>query len=500
MADSTHIDLLVVDDDQEFRETVVKRLSRSGFRLQDAPTAEVALGLAERRDFDVAVFDMQMPGMSGLDLLSAFKTKHPDCEVILLTGQGSIETAVEAMRLGAFDYLTKPFPLRDLEVRIEKAYDRHLLRKENQQLKTLLARNSPGATMIGKSPAMQELQRLIQRAGPSEKAILIQGESGTGKELVARALHAASPRAERPMVVINCAALPEPLLESELFGHEKGAFTGAVAAKPGLFEVADGSTLFIDEIGEMPGALQAKLLRVLEDGSLRRIGSLQERRVNVRILAATNRNMQEEVEAGRFREDLYYRINVMSLELPPLRLRSSDIPELVTHFLGKDWKIETTALAALQQYAWPGNVRQLINAIERAKIMTDGRTIRAADLPAEVLHAFPQVELPPSLDDIDDLSAIQRQKIVEVLRREKGNKSRAARMLGIDRRKLYRLLEKFTIEMGETGAPKPVVAIAPASEDTSLTVRNGSAEHSEIVTRSMASSGSNVPPFQASSS
>ncbi|ADB16270.1 two component, sigma54 specific, transcriptional regulator, Fis family [Pirellula staleyi DSM 6068] len=457
MADYTHIDLLVVDDDQEFRETVVKRLSRSGFRLQDAPTAEAALELAERRDFDVAVFDMQMPGMSGLDLLAAFKTKHPDCEVILLTGQGSIESAVEAMRMGAFDYLTKPFPLRDLEVRIEKAYDRHLLRKENQQLKTILARSAPGSTMIGKSVAMQELQRLIQRAGPSEKAILIQGESGTGKELVARALHAASSRADRPMVVINCAALPEPLLESELFGHEKGAFTGAVAAKPGLFEVADGSTLFIDEIGEMPGSLQAKLLRVLEDGSLRRIGSLQERRVNVRILAATNRSMQDEVTAGNFREDLYYRINVMSLELPPLRSRTADIPLLVEHFLGKDWRIEPTALSALEQYAWPGNVRQLINAIERAKIMADGRTIRANDLPTEVLHALPQIELPPSLDDIDDLSAIQRQKIVEVLKREKGNKSRAARMLGIDRRKLYRLLEKFTIETGETQLGRPPV-------------------------------------------
>jgi transcriptional regulator with PAS, ATPase and Fis domain len=279
--------------------------------------------------------------------------------------------------------------------------------------------------MVGQSPAMLEILRLIERAGPSDKAILILGESGTGKELVARALHRQSQRAEKPMVVINCAALPESLLESELFGHEKGSFTGAVSAKQGLFEVADGGTLFIDEIGELPGSLQAKLLRVLEDGSLRRIGSVQERRVNVRLLAATNRDLAKEVEAKRFREDLYYRINVMSLELPPLRERTGDIPILVRHFLGPGWEIETDAAEALARYPWPGNVRQLINAIERAKILSESETIRLKDLPKEVLApaaAAPSngsmaVELP------DDLAAIQRSKVVEVLRRESGNKS-----------------------------------------------------------------------------
>ena len=452
MADNPTIDLLIVDDDDDFRTMLSRRFERQGCRVQLAGNAEQAMNLAQRREFDVAIFDMVMPNQSGLELLEKFKASHADCEVVMLTGQGTIETAVQAMKLGAYDFLTKPVPLQELEALVEKANDRRLLRKENRQLKALLERNRPPTQMIGRSPAMQEVIRLIERAGPSEKAILIQGESGTGKELVARALHLHSSRSNHPLVVINCAALPESLLESELFGHEKGAFTGAVAAKPGLFEVADGGTLFIDEIGEMPGSLQAKLLRVLEDGSMRRIGSLKERKVNVRLLAATNRNLLEEVKGGRFREDLYYRINVMSLELPPLRSRAGDVPLLVAHFLGNDWQIDDEALAILETYDWPGNVRQLINAIERAKIMADDHSIRVRDLPREICD---NPEPPRGLSvliDTDDLSAIQRAKIVEVLRREHGNKARAARALGIDRRKLYRLLEKFQIRDDELHA------------------------------------------------
>jgi DNA-binding NtrC family response regulator len=443
------IDLLIVDDDVELRETLVTRFARQNFAVQSAGCGEEALGLAERRNFDVAIFDMMMPGMTGLELLEKFKASHPECEIILLTGQGSIESAVEAMKLGAFDYLQKPFALKDLEAVAAKAFDRRQLRKENTQLKALVQRTQPANEMVGGSPAMQEVFRLIGRAGPSDKAILIQGESGTGKELVARALHASSNRADKPMVVINCAALPETLLESELFGHEKGSFTGAVATKPGLFEVADGGTLFIDEIGELPGSLQAKLLRVLEDGSLRRIGSLQERRVNVRLLAATNRNLAKEVESNRFREDLYYRINVMSLELPPLCERQSDIPLLVTHFLRPGWEIEPEALEAMERYHWPGNVRQLINALERAKILCDKETIRVKDLPREVVHGSTCAHEASDVLTTDDLAAIQRSKVVEVLRREAGNKSKAARALGIDRRKLYRLLEKYVIADAE---------------------------------------------------
>ncbi|MCG8584279.1 MAG: sigma-54 dependent transcriptional regulator, partial [Pirellulales bacterium] len=315
-------------------------------------------------------------------------------------------------------------------------------------LRNLLARDRVEHDIVGDSAVMQEVFRIIERAGPSDKSILIQGESGTGKELVARALHRHSQRADKPLVVINCAALTETLLESELFGHEKGAFTGAVAAKQGLFEIADGGTLLIDEIGEMPGSLQAKLLRVLEDGSMRRVGSLKERRVNVRLLVATNRRMDEEVAAGRFREDLYYRINVMSLELPPLRNRAGDIPLLVERFLAPDWQISERAMQVLERFHWPGNVRQLINVIERAKIMADGNTIQLSDLPHDLIDA-PAVRPAQSGQNHDDLASIEREKIVEILQRESGNKTRAAKALGIDRRKLYRLLEKYEISQAD---------------------------------------------------
>ena len=439
------IDLLIVDDDDEFRDTMARRFRQRGFHVHEASNGEDALQLTQRRDFDVAILDMMMPGLSGLEVLEKFKEAHVECEAIVLTGQGTIESAVNAMKAGAYDYLTKPFSLKELESVIGRAHERRLLRKENRQLRALLERSEVDHEMVGNSPAMQEVFRLIDRAGPSDKAILIQGESGTGKELVARALHRHSGRSKKPLVVINCAALPEPLLESELFGHEKGAFTGAVAAKQGLFEVADGGTLFIDEIGELPGSLQAKLLRVLEDGSLRRVGSIKERRVDVRLLAATNRSMAEEVQAGRFREDLYYRINVMSLELPPLRERAGDIPLLVAHFLSLQWQIDDEAMRVIQRYDWPGNVRQLSNALERAKIMADSDTITAADLPQEIKTVSP-FDGDGVHEAGDELSSLERAKIVEILSREQGNKTRAARVLGIDRRKLYRLLEKYRID------------------------------------------------------
>ena len=448
MTEPKQIDLLIVDDDNDFRQTLVSRFVRHGFRVQHAASAEQALGLAQRREFDVAVFDVMMPGVSGLQLLEQYKKCHADCEVIMLTGQGTIQTAVEAMKLGAYDYLTKPFPMKGLESLIEKAFERRRLKKENLQLRALLRRSQPEDVMVGQSPAMQEIFRLIERAGPSDKAILIQGESGTGKELVARALHRHSGRCEKPMVIINCAALPESLLESELFGHERGAFTGALNAKQGLFEVADGGTLFIDEIGEMPGSLQAKLLRVLEDGSLRRVGSIKERRVDVRLLAATNRNLSQQVRDGHFREDLYYRINVMSLELPPLRKRRKDISLLVKHFIKSDWEIEDQALQLFERYDWPGNVRELINAVERAKIMAEGRTLRVRDFPREATEYEPPDPFTGVVDQ-DNLATIERAKVVEILRREGGNKTRAARALGIDRRKLYRLVEKYEIASAE---------------------------------------------------
>jgi DNA-binding NtrC family response regulator len=442
-AAENNIDLLIVDDDAEYRATVARRFSRRGYRVQEASDGEKALELAARRQFQVAVVDLVMPGLSGLELLQKLKAGSPDCEVVLLTGQGTIETAVEAMKRGAHDFLTKPFPLADLELIVQRAYEQRQLRKENRQLKAVLERSRPQSEMIGRSGAMKEVFRLIERAGPTDKAILIQGESGTGKELVARALHQASHRADKPLVVINCAALPETLLESELFGHEKGSFTGAVSSKQGLFERADGGTLMIDEVGEMPGSLQAKLLRVLEDGSFRRVGSLKKCRVDVRLLAATNRDMSEEVKEGRFREDLFYRINVMSLELPPLRERTGDIPLLVQRFLGQNWEIEPEAMQAMESYAWPGNIRQLINVIERAKILADDEIVRVEDLPHELRR--PSCESRGLNGAGDRLDDIERTHVLEVLEREKGNKARTARVLGINRRSLYRLLEKYGI-------------------------------------------------------
>ncbi|HQU41163.1 MAG: two-component system response regulator [Planctomycetia bacterium 21-64-5] len=438
-----NIDLLIVDDDAEYRSTVTRRFSRRGYRIQEAADGETALELAGRRQFHVAVLDLVMPGLSGLELMQKLKAGTPDCEIVMLTGQGTIATAVEAMKRGAHDFLTKPFPLAELEVVVQKAFEQRQLRKENQQLKAVLERSQPSAEILGRSTAIKEVLRLIDRAGPTDKAILIQGESGTGKELVARALHRASKRVDKPLVVINCAALPETLLESELFGHEKGSFTGAVSAKQGLFELADGGTLMIDEIGEMPGSLQAKLLRVLEDGSFRRVGSLKECRVDVRLLAATNRDMAAEVRAGRFREDLYYRINVMSMELPPLRQRAGDVPLLAAKFLGPGWEIEPQAMQALEAYAWPGNIRQLINVIERAKILAEGTMVRWQDLPSEVRS--PTHDTHAMNGQSDKLDEIERAHVVDVLEREKGNKARAARALGINRRSLYRLLEKYGI-------------------------------------------------------
>lgn len=454
---SLPVDLLVVDDDAEYRGTVVRRLTRRGYQIQEAGDGETALQLLQRRQFDIALLDMVMPGMSGVDLAEQLKQIQPECEVVLLTGQGTVESAVRAMKVGAFDFLTKPCPLAELEVVLEKALAQRRLVKENVQLREVLSRSQSKTEMVGQSPAMREVYHLIERAGPTDKAILIQGESGTGKELVAKALHQHSRRADKPLVVINCAALAETLLESELFGHEKGSFTGAIAAKPGLFEIADGGTLFIDEIGEMPGSLQPKLLRVLEDGSMRRIGSVKERRVDVRIIAATNRDMAAEVRAGRFREDLYYRINVMSLQLPPLRERVGDILPLVKSFLGDDWRIEPEAMELIERYSWPGNIRQLINAIDRAKILADDKLIRVRDLPREVTHLHPEPAVraassPASTHaDPTTLASLQRAHIVDTLQRERGNKARAARALGVNRRSLYRLLERYGITLGDEG-------------------------------------------------
>lgn len=446
---SNSLALLLVDDDPEWRETAAAWFTARGHRVTTSASAEEALTLAERSDFDVGVFDLRMPGLSGLDLLRQFKESGLEAEILLLTGEGTIETAVESLKVGAYDYILKPCRLEELERRCRKASETGRLRRENRNLRALVDRATPSHKMIGESPVMGELFRLMDRIATSNKPVLIEGESGTGKELVARALQRSGDRADRPYVTVNCAALPEQLLESEMFGHEKGAFTGACTAKPGLFEVADGGTLFIDEIGELAMPLQAKLLRALEDGSFRRVGSLKERRADVRIIAATNRNLAAEVAAGRFREDLFYRLNVLSLRLPPLRERSGDVPLLVRTFLDESCEIEHEALDAITQYTWPGNVRQLKNAIDRATILANDGVIRLPDLPPEVVSSAKCLPAKAAPSHSDDLSSLERDHILAVLRREGGNKSRAARALGVDRRSLYRKLERIS----GSGAP-----------------------------------------------
>ncbi len=480
------ISLLIVEDDPGFRDSSARWMQRSGHHVAVAGSGAEALALIERQQFEVGVFDMNLPGISGIELLQRVREAGNEMEVIILTGQGTIESAVQAMKMGACDYLTKPCPMRDLEHHCVLARERGKLRRENQHLKTLLARAQRPPKLVGDSPAMQEVVRLVQRIAPTDKPVLITGESGTGKEVVARAIQAASPLARMPMVTVNCAALPEQLVESELFGHKQGAFTGATAEKPGLFEVADGGTLFIDELGELPLGLQPKLLRVLEDGSMRRIGSHQERKVNVRIIAATNRDLERAVQEGRFREDLFYRVNVLPIHLPPLRERGGDVDLLIDHFMEPGWTITLAARAAMRAYHWPGNVRELINVIQRATILAENREITLRDLPRDMAHGFEEkistvagtgvasggavsvmedrtlghpvatsqagspAGSPPTISmDVaagsQALDDVARSHVVDVLQRCNGNKAQAARMLGIHRRKLYRLLERYGI-------------------------------------------------------
>jgi DNA-binding NtrC family response regulator len=390
-----------------------------------------------------------MPGMNGIELLEKLKERQPGMEAIMLTAHGSMETAIQAMKRGAYDFLTKPFHLPELEAHIEKAYEKVLLLRRERQWVDQLAYESARYRLVGSSPGMQRVIQLIQKVAPTDATILIRGASGTGKELVARALHGNSQRRDRPIVTINCAALQETLLESELFGHEKGAFTGAVQAKQGLVEVAEGGTLFVDEIAEMAGGLQAKLLRVLEDGHFRRVGSTQEKQAQVRVIAATNKPLEEEIKAGRFREDLFYRLNVVTIDLPPLRDRRQDIPELVEHFLtarqvgSVRTRIQPEALDALTQYDWPGNVRELANVIERAQILAEDHVITLDDLPENISEgAVPT----PSGGDARHLREVERRHVMEIMKQEKGNKVHAAKVLGISRRALYRLIAKHNFE------------------------------------------------------
>jgi DNA-binding NtrC family response regulator len=451
-----HLRLLIVDDDEPLRQTLARRFQRLGMSVTEAADAEEALAKAGHTAHDVALLDLHMPGMSGIELLGQLKERFPALEAIMLTGHGSIETAIQAMKQGAYDYLTKPFQLPELEIHIQKAYEKVRLARRERQWVEQLRYESPRYRLVGSSPGLQRVLRLIEKVAPTDSTVLVRGASGTGKELVARALHLNSPRRERPLVTINCAALQETLLESELFGHEKGAFTGALQAKPGLFEVAEGGTLFIDEVAEMAPGLQAKLLRVLEDGHYRRVGGTAETHADVRVVAATNKPLEEEMKAGRFREDLYYRLAVVTLELPPLRERARDIPELVEHFLTTRQvgptrcRIDPEAAEALARYGWPGNVRELANVLERAQILAEDHVITLDDLPDSVVDAAPLAE---AGGDPGHLREVERRHVMHVLEEYKGNKVQAARALGVSRRALYRMIARYGLDPAREASP-----------------------------------------------
>jgi DNA-binding NtrC family response regulator len=447
---SAPIKLLIVDDDDQLRDTLTHRFRRHGMGVVAAANGEDALVKAGQSRCDLALLDLNMPGMNGIQLLQKLKEQQPDLEAIMLTAHGSIETAILAMKQGAYDYLTKPFHLPELEIHLQKAFEKVQLARRQRQWVEQINYESPRYRLVGSSPAMQRVIQLIEKVAATDSTILVRGESGTGKELVARAIHYNSPRRDQPIVTINCATFQETLLESELFGHEKGAFTGATQAKPGLVEVAEGGTLFIDEIAEMAPSLQAKLLRVLENGCFRRVGSIQELQANVRVVAATNKFLEEEQKAGRFREDLYYRLNVVMIELPPLRERREDIHELVEHFLSTRqvgpvrFKIEAAALEAMVRYDWPGNVRALANVLERAQILAENHLITTDDLPEAIIENA----APPSMRDADPrhLREVERRHVLEMLKQEKWNKVHAAKALGVSRRALYRLIEKYKLQ------------------------------------------------------
>jgi two-component system response regulator AtoC len=440
------IRILAADDEEPLRRLLKKELSRKGFSVETAADGRTALTILKENVFDVVLLDIVMPGMDGLSLMKKLRSDPASPAIVVLTGRATIETAVEAMRNGAYDYLTKPYKLDELVIVINRAYEYRNLSMKNRLLQQELVRKESPVEFVGKSRQLREILGLIKKIAPTDSPVFIQGESGTGKELIANTIWHYSRRNEFPFIALNCATLSENLIESELFGHEKGAFTSAFQTKHGIVEVADRGTLFLDEIGEMPLGLQAKLLRFLDSGEFRRIGSNKTLRVDVRVIAATNKDMTELVRKGSFREDLYYRLNVINIVIPPLRERGEDIPELSAFFLKKYCNKMSKSIAgfspgameAIKHYRWPGNARELENVIERAVILSDNALIEKTDLsiPAE---AAPGKNPQPSLDEME------KDYILTVLREAGGNQSRASNILGIDRKTLYLKLKKYGI-------------------------------------------------------
>ena len=443
--------ILVVDDEAKMQRVLEIMLKRMGHEVTCAGDGAEALHTLKSAPADLIISDLRMPGISGVELLKTLREQGNEAPVIIMTAYGTIESAVEAMKLGACDYIVRPFDVEALELTINRILAAGRMRRQNDFLRHEVEKG--WGEFVGNSAAMQQIYDLIRQVAPGKTTVLITGETGTGKELVARAIHRTSPRKEALFVPINCAAIPADILESELFGYEKGAFTGAVKPRIGKFELADGGTLFLDELTEMPLALQAKLLRVLQENVIERLGGNRAIPIDLRIVAATNRDPRQAIAAGRLREDLYYRVNVFNIELPPLRERKEDIPALVAGFLAGNAgaSISETTLACLQHYDWPGNVRELQNVVERALVLSQGSTIQVEHLPREMTSSkaetvvaespqFHNLELTPALE------SVERAMISEALRQTGGNKSKAARLLDISERSLWYKLKNHGFE------------------------------------------------------
>ncbi len=466
MSEEFRIRLLVVDDEQSIRKLCMTVGESLGFVCFEAESGEAALTLLEEQPAHMVLTDMVMPRMSGLEFLEQVKRLLPRAEVALMTGHGSIETAVQAMKLGAYDYISKPFaPLDELRLFLRRMADKVRLEEENQYLRERSETETAVHGIIGNSVGIQHVLRLISRLKDTRTPVLISGESGTGKELVARALHYRGTLAKRPFVAVDCGSLVPTLIESELFGYEKGAFTGALRSKQGLLQSADTGTIFLDEVGELPLEMQAKILRFLQEKEVRPVGSNQKVKVDVRIMAATNRDLETEYKKGTFRKDLYFRLNVVTIHLPPLRERRSDIPVLANWFLerlapGRDASVSGTAMKALLAYDWPGNVRELENCLERAVALGDQRLIDLSDLPPSIARAeapekAARFEISASGDPTTDLEDIERATIQRVFVQVNGDKALAGKMLGISRATLYRKLKRYNIGLREESSAQP---------------------------------------------
>ncbi len=448
--------VLVVDDEENIRLVLKTLLRRHGYDVEVADSGEAALALVDSFGPDVILTDVRMPKMGGLDLLATLKAKQNPATVIVMSAYGSVDLALEAMKAGAYDYVGKPFKPDEIVLALRKAEERESLRRENRALKEQIQKDSQFESILAKSPAMGEIFRTITKIADFKTTVLIQGESGVGKELVARAVHARSSRKNHPFVPINCGAIPENLLESELFGHKKGAFTDANSDRRGLFEEADGGTLFLDEIGELPLNLQVKLLRVLQEESIRRLGDSRDVKVDVRIITATHRDLAAEAKAGRFREDLFYRINVLPIVIPPLRARKEDINLLIDHFLTRNNArlgtqirgLTADARKLLLEYTWPGNVRELENTIERAMVLCDGDVIDAHDLPERLREALDPVQVQLATGELSvkkTTAAIEEILIRRALQKTRGNRTRAAELLEISHRALLYKIKDYKI-------------------------------------------------------